>query len=136
MTMNIRGVGWGSWSVSVLLHKVSARRIISQYINTLVLSFIALFYSLIFNHWQGLKPIALLRTIKRHYYIVRLKRKRQGGSHCGGMGGGDSRKAAKGKPKRRGDKMPLSQHNVVLLDGVGIAAGYPTRQHIIYILNY
>ena len=79
LTMNIRGGGWGSWSVSVLLHKVSAKRIISQYVHMPILSFIALFYSLIFHHWQG---FTLLSSIPHNQPpilpSVRLKRKRQG----------------------------------------------------------
>ena len=103
MTMNIRGVGWGSWSVSVLLNKVSARRIISQYINTLVLSFIALFYLLIIPCWQGftlLSPIAYNQATLLHRKAETEKARRKASRFRHGKRQGGKGKARRTEPKK------------------------------------
>ena len=57
MTMNIRGGGWVVVLCFLLLHKVSALRMVSRYIHMLILSFHAFICPLLCHSWQGLKPL-------------------------------------------------------------------------------
>ena len=64
MTMNIRGGGWVVVLCFLLLHKVSALRMVSRYIHMLILSFHAFIYSLVFICWHRFTLYPLSRTIK------------------------------------------------------------------------